>query len=62
MRIFEELNTQRMSMAYLAQISGLGMETIRDWNRPGRRTHPQLRSLSDVLEALGLELVIRRKI
>lgn len=60
--IFRHLNEQRMSMAYLAEKSGVGMETIRDWNRPTRRTHPQLHSLSNVLEVLGLELVIRRKL
>lgn len=56
--IFEEINTQRASLAQVAERSGVTADGIRKWRD---QRGPRLGLVEAVLNCLGYELVIRRK-
>jgi hypothetical protein len=56
-RLFEEMNTQRVSTTALAAEVGMSINTFKDW-RVGR-TCPTVVNFEAALNALGLELAVQ---
>lgn len=56
-KLYRELELGGWTWAEIAKVSGVSEHTIRQWPR----RHPRLDNVEAVLNALGLELVLREK-